>query len=256
MSKLILYYQTFIPLTPLFDNNALPTHIHISSIHFGKNEDNSSYIHLNDYHPNASIFNDMWSDIQKAHKLGVKIVLMVGGAGGAFQELFSNFDFNYQLLKNTIKTHPYISGIDLDIEENIDLNQIIKLVNKIKFDLGNDFSISFAPVAFAMQNNKPGLGGFLYKDLKNLIGYNINYFNTQFYYDFSIESYNEVIDNNYDSTKIILGMTENNTNQFDTVYELKNKYKNKFGGIFLWELSLIDNPVLWINKMIKILNIK
>ena len=256
MSKLILYYQTFISLKPLFDNNALPTHIHISSIHFGKNKDNTSYIHLNDHHPNATIFDNMWIDIEKAHKLGVKIVLMIGGAGGAFQELFSNFDLYYQLLKNTIKSHPYISGIDLDIEENIDLNLILKLVNKIKFDLGNDFSISFAPVAFAMQTNQPGLGGFLYKDLKNLIGCKIDYFNTQFYYDFSIESYKEVIDNNYDSSKIILGMTENNYNQFDIVDDLKNIYKNDFGGIFFWELCLIHNPILWINKMKNILNIK
>ena len=48
MKQLILYYQTFISLKPLFDNNILPTHIHVSSIHFGKNENNIPYIHLND----------------------------------------------------------------------------------------------------------------------------------------------------------------------------------------------------------------
>ena len=81
MKKLILYYQTFISLKPLLDNKVLPTHIHISSIHFGKDKYNNSYIHLNDYHPNSSIFDSMWKDVEKAHNLGVKIKLMIGGAG-------------------------------------------------------------------------------------------------------------------------------------------------------------------------------
>ena len=56
MKQLILYYQTFISLKPLFDNNILPTHIHVSSIHFGKNENNIPYIHLNDEDPNSFYF--------------------------------------------------------------------------------------------------------------------------------------------------------------------------------------------------------
>ena len=78
MKQLILYYQTFISLKPLFDNNTLPTHIQISSIHFGKNENQSPYIHLNDHPPNSSIFDSMWKEIEIAHNLGVKIKLMIG----------------------------------------------------------------------------------------------------------------------------------------------------------------------------------
>ncbi len=158
MKQLILYYQTFISLKPLFDNNTLPTHIQISSIHFGKNENNSPYIHLNDHPPNSSIFDSMWKEIEIAHNLGVKIKLMIGGAGLAFQEMFSNFDLYYILLKNVIKSHSYISGVDLDIEENVNLHDVIKLVNILKNDFGNDFLISFAPVAFALQKNRTGYG--------------------------------------------------------------------------------------------------
>ena len=50
-------------------------------------------------------------------------------------------------------------------------------------------------------------------------------------------------------------MTQNNTNRFQTVYDLK-KYKDNFGGVYFWELCLIDDYILWINKMKKILNIK
>ena len=186
MKQLILYYQTFISLKPLFDNNTLPTHIQISSIHFGKNENNSPYIHLNDHPPNSSIFDSMWKEIEIAHNLGVKIKLMIGGAGGAFQEMFSNFDLYYILLKTVIKSHSYISGVDLDIEENVNLDVVIKLVNTLKSDFGNDFLISFAPVAFALQKNRIGMGGFLYNDLMNAVGDKIENLNTQFYYDFSI----------------------------------------------------------------------
>lgn len=255
MRKIILYYQTFISLKPLFDTNTLPTHIHISSIHFGKDENNISYIHLNNYHPNSSIFDSMWKDVEKAHNLGVKIKLMIGGAGLAFQEMFSNFNLYYQFLKKTLENRPYISGVDLDIEESVNLNDIIKLVNQLKQDFGENFLISFAPVAFALQTNKPGLGGFLYNDLYSKLGKKkIEYFNTQFYYDFSVESYREVIHNGYDSSKIILGMTENNDNSFQVVSDLCKKYDD-FGGVYFWELCLIDNPTEWIKKMKEILGL-
>ena len=253
MKQLILYYQTFISLKPLFDNNILPTHIHVSSIHFGKNENNIPYIHLNDEDPNSSIFTSMWKEIEIAHNLGVKIKLMIGGAGLAFQEMFSNFDLYYKMLKNVLKSHSYISGVDLDIEENVNLNDVIKLVNSLKKDFGNEFLISFAPVAFALQKNRTGMGGFLYNDLMSAVGDKIENLNTQFYYDFSVESYNEVIQNGYKPSQVILGITQNNTNEFEIVNDLCKKYKD-FNGIFFWELVLLNNPIDWIKKMKDILN--
>ena len=252
MRQLIFYYQTFISLKPLFDNNILPTHIQISSIHFGKDKNKNSYIHLNDHPPNSPIFNSMWKEIEIAHNLGVKIKLMIGGAGLAFQEMFSNFNLYYEMLKNVLKSHPYICGVDLDIEENVDLNDVIKLVNTLKKDFGNTFLISFAPVAFALQKNRTGMGGFLYNDLMNAVGDKIENLNTQFYYDFSVDSYNEVIQNGYKPSQIILGMTHNNNNEFEIVNDLCKKYKD-FKGIFFWELALLDNPIDWIKKMKSIL---
>ncbi len=253
MKQLILYYQTFTSLKPLFDNNTLPTHIQISSIHFGKDKNNTSYIYLNDHPPNSSIFDSMWKEIEIAHNVGVKIKLMIGGAGLAFQEMFSNFDLYYGLLKEVLKLHPYICGVDLDIEENVNLNDVIKLVNILKTDFGNEFLISFAPVAFALQKNRTGMGGFLYNDLMNAVGDKIENLNTQFYYDFSVESYIEVIQNGYKPSQVILGMTQNNNNEFKIVSDLCKKYKD-FKGIFFWELALLDNSVEWIKKMKNILD--
>tara|TARA_B100001559_G_scaffold314968_1_gene316129 strand:- start:42 stop:314 length:273 start_codon:yes stop_codon:yes gene_type:complete len=88
----------------------------------------------------------------------------------------------------------------------------------------------------------------------NVIGDKIENLNTQFYYDFSVESYNEVIQNGYKSSQVILGMTQNNSNEFEIVNDLCEKYKN-FKRIFFWELVLLDNPIDWIKKMKNILNI-
>ena len=153
--------------------------------------------------------------------------------------MFSNFDLYYEMLKNVLKSHSYISGVDLDIEENVNLNNVIKLVNSLKTDFGNEFLISFAPVAFALQKNRTGMGGFLYNDLMNVVGDKIENLNTQFYYDFSVESYNEVIQNGYKPSQVILGMTQNNTNEFEIVNDLCKKYKD-FKGIFFWELVLLE----------------
>ena len=54
MHRIIYYYQTFIPLSLVLFANPYVTHIHLSSIHFGVNNDNIPYIHLNDYPPNNS----------------------------------------------------------------------------------------------------------------------------------------------------------------------------------------------------------
>ena len=93
MTKVIIYYQTLTDLSPLLNIKPLPiTHIHLSSIHFGKNNDNTPYIHLNDYPPTDERFSKVWNQLSLASSLGVKIILMVGGAGGAFSLLFSEFE--------------------------------------------------------------------------------------------------------------------------------------------------------------------
>ena len=54
MTKIIYYYQTFTGLTDILKGDSINvTHIHLSSIHFGSNDDGSPYIHLNDNNPNA-----------------------------------------------------------------------------------------------------------------------------------------------------------------------------------------------------------
>lgn len=243
--KIIYYYQTFIGLDDIFKNDIAVTHIYISSVHFGKNNDNSPYIHLNDYQPNDSKFDKLWKDTRYANSLGIKILLMMGGAGSAYTDLFSNFEIYYPLLKNTINKYNWICGIDLDVEESVDLSNIKMLINKLDQDFGNNFIITMAPVAFAMETDSEGLGGFKYKDLYNSKeGRRINWFNVQCYYDLSVDTYDKIIKNGYPEEKIIFGMTYENTllnfkNVCQIVSNIANKYEN-FAGVFQWEY--INSP--------------
>ena len=92
MHRIIYYYQTFIPLSLILFSNPFVTHIHLSSIHFGVNNDTSPYIHLNDYPPNSSKFDNVWQNLKVARENNIKNILMIGGAGGAYNYLFSNFE--------------------------------------------------------------------------------------------------------------------------------------------------------------------
>ena len=254
MSRIIYYYQTFCGLEKILVKNTPVTHIHLSSIHFGLDINLKPYIHLNDCSPYTKYFDSVWSDIEKASNLGIKIVLMVGGAGGGFSSLFSQFDTYYQLLYDLIKNKPFIIGIDLDVEENIDIENIKKLINRIVSDFGETFIISMAPIESSLQEDGSGMGGFCYKTLLNSEeGKHIKYFNTQFYDSYSLEAYDEIINNGYNSKMVVMGTMDPNV--FDTVSEVYEKYGKAFGGVYLWEYMFAKpDGYTWANKMYKIFN--
>ena len=267
MKRIIYYYQTLCGLDDILNiEDTVVTHIHLSSIHFGLNSNKSPYINLNDSPPDSPCFNSMWTDIAKAKKKGIAVVLMVGGAGGAFTDLFNNFDVYYELLKKTIEDHPDISGIDLDVEEPATLDNIKMLINKIRTDFGDTFSISMAPVSYALKYDGSGMGGFCYKELFNSAeGKYIDYFNGQFYGDFTAESYNAVIANGYPAEKIVMGMVsgdfntrETYQNALDQVAEISKN--TDMGGVFVWEYFDCppdkENHLKWAEDMHIALNIK
>ena len=245
--KIIYYYQTFNGLQSILTPNTKVTHIHLSSIHFGTDENNNPYIHLNDHNPNDKIFDSVWEDIKKAKQLGIKIILMVGGAGGAFQDLFSNFNTYYSLLKELLlEKKDLIDGIDLDIEEIVNIDNVEHLILEIKKDFGKSFIITMAPIQYSIQHDVIGMGGFIYKDLYNKCGNLIDYFNVQCYYDYSLDAYKQMIKNGYPEEKIVMGSIS--SQNFNSNLEvLKNIVKNyiNFGGVFNWEYY--DAPKNWSN---------
>ena len=259
MQRIIYYYQTFNGLEKIIANPYC-THIHISSIHFGTDHNNVPYIHLNDLHPNNSTFDKMWNDAKILSNMGVKIVLMIGGAGGAFVKLFENFDAYYALLKQTLSHYPFITGIDLNIEESVGLNPVINLITQLKHDFPK-YSLSMAPVQYALMTNNKGLGGFVYKELlKTPQGKLIDYFNGQFYINYSFEAFELCIKNGFKPNKIVMGMissqyTHNSTNEIKlTLQKIYQKYP-QFGGVFIWEqFDSYSVNSTWDNDMKNILN--
>ena len=91
--KTIYYYQTFVGLHKLMNHLQDIDVIIVSSLHFGKDKAGKvSNIYLNDNIPYDPRFNELWSETEQISAQGCTIMLMMGGAGLAYGELFSDFD--------------------------------------------------------------------------------------------------------------------------------------------------------------------
>jgi len=249
-NKIILYYQTLIGLDKIYNNkNNYVTHIHLSSFHFGSDVNNNTYIHLNNYSPYDKIFDNTWKDLIKCKKIDIKNIIMLGGAGGAYDYMFKNKE-NYEtcirlLLKFLSDKKDIIDGIDLDIEEYIGLENCIKLITDLNNYLPKQFIISMAPVADSIASNTEGMGGFKYSDImKSNIGDRINYFNCQFY-DYSASSETTLADYYNTCTKIIpkdklvLGVEYISSDFYDDLQSIC--YDTAISGVYFWEY--INTPI-------------
>ena len=98
--KTIYYYQTFVGLHKLMTHLQDIDVINISSIHFDEDKNGQKNIYLNDNLPDDKIFDQMWMETQDCYNQGVTIILMVGGAGGAYENLFKDFHIYYSIFNN------------------------------------------------------------------------------------------------------------------------------------------------------------
>ena len=256
MPRIIAYYQTLNGLDDILTSHPMITHIHLASIHFGIDpQTNETYIHLNNKSPYDESFSSVWQQLTQAVRLGIEVKLMIGGAGGGYSTLFSDFELYYSFLKKLITDKPQISGVDLDIEEGVSLNNVQILIRRLKEDFGNELTISMAPVQSSLEADYPGLGGFVYKTLlESPEGKFIDYFNGQFYSDYSCNAYDSVVKNGYDSEMVIMGAL---AGEFDTteLSKVVAKYGDKFGGVFVWEYCFAKpDPKQWAETMYNILN--
>ena len=242
--KTIYYYQTFVGLHDLMNHVQDIDVIIVSSLHFGKDKNNQKNIFLNDNLPYDPVFNGMWLETEKLSVQGCNIMLMMGGAGFAYKELFSDFDTYYPLLKGLITKKSWIRGIDLDVEENTSIENIKMLINQLVRDFvinDNDFIITMAPVSSTLITDGSSFAGFNYKELYNSEeGKYIHWFNTQCYNSFSYDTYEAIIKNGYPPEKIVMGMESGQFNEssFNEALDEKKKIKNKypdFSGVFDWE---------------------
>ena len=160
--------------------------------------------------------------------------------------MFSDFDIYYPLLTQLIREKPWISGIDLDIEEETTLENVQMLIRHLMDDFGSDFTITMAPVSPSLESDGGSMAGFNYKTLyESEEGKHISWFNTQCYYSFSKQTYDKIIQNGYPPEKVVMGMEsgqftkDNFDDALKEVHNIITEYPD-MAGVYDWEY--LDAP--------------
>ncbi|KAJ9620144.1 hypothetical protein H2203_007909 [Taxawa tesnikishii (nom. ined.)] len=252
--RVVLYHQTVhrdgrpVSLLPLVTEQTGVTHVIVAAIHLNEGPEN---ITLNDDPPESEKYNTLWSEVAWLQATGVKVLGMLGGAAkGSFARLDGNdtarFESYYAVLHALIRRHS-LNGLDLDIEEEMSLPGVIRLIDRLKSDFGPSFLITLAPVATALVPNQPHLSGFSYAVLEAARGASIAWYNTQFYCGWGDASttlhYDVIISCGWRPDKVVVGLVTNPANgaghvdrarMEDVLRVLRAKYPT-FGGVMGWE---------------------
>ena len=234
--KVHAYYQTFIDIPQ--DVVEKVDHFIVSSIHFDLASDGKpATIHLNDNHPDSSVFDKMWENVEAWSKIpGKHVSLMIGGAGGAYQSLFKDYNVFYSMLLKQLKKRPYITGIVFDVEEMISLSYLQNFIDDIS-TLIPKYTLYASPCQYCLAPPSIGMGGFNYKDVKN-----IDIFLVQAYCNFSYDVLCK-IDRYWKDKKIILGLLTG-TVPLDKLKTVTEKMSN----VVLWELGSAEG-IEWVRSV-------
>jgi len=278
--RVLVYYQTqydpTLPPNSPFGHyvTTLPligaiTHLLLAAFHINFADVS---VHLNDFVPEAPFFDHMWQDIAILQKNGIKIIGMLGGsAPGTYVPCLNAtlFPTYYPVLRNYIRRFK-LDGMDLDVEEDVPLDDIIRLIKQLKHDFGNDFIITLAPVASALEEGG-NLSGFDYIQLESKVGNLISWYNAQFYSGFGSffpdDQYLEIVKfgKGLDPSRLVATTVTNPADAFgffdiseiqQSIVDLASMQHFSFGGVAGWEYwnSLpggSNQPYLWAQIMAK-----
>lgn len=257
-----MYHQTFHDsdgnyhsLLPLLTDHTGVTHIIIAAIHLNQEP---GEITLNEDNPFNQKFSSLWSEVKHLQRYGVKVLGMLGGAakgsykllGGSSSDVgthriliclhlkltLKKFEKYYTPLRDLLLTTA-LDGLDIDIEEEIPIETVTRLISRLRTDFGTNFLITLAPVASALIPNPfilevlyplnpqpkcstapspvyptlPNLSGFSYAELeRSVYGAEIAWYNTQFYGGWgnalSTAWYDAVIEVGWSPERIVLGV--------------------------------------------------
>lgn len=254
--RVVLYHQTHhlpgtgqnVSLLPLITNRTGITHIIVAALHLNEGPGN---ITLNDHSPSHQKFNTLWAEAAWLQATGVKVLGMLGGAAkGTFARLDGDvaerFESYYAPLRDVVKAHR-LDGLDLDVEEEMSLNGIVRLIDRLRGDFGPDFIVTLAPVATALLPAQPHLSGFDYFELERTRGHEIAWYNTQFYCGWGDASttlwYDAIMTAGWKPEKVVFGLVTHpdlgaghvDLSQMDSVLmTLRIRYPT-FGGVMGWE---------------------
>ena len=114
-----------------------------------------------------------------------------------------------------------------------------------------------APIADALITDGTGFGGFSYKELYNSPeGKHIDWFNTQCYDSYTLETYDSIIKNGYPSEQVVFGMLAGDYDDFTKSLTEIKKVKEKYpdmAGVFVWEYIQAppdkNDPSQWCKMM-------
>ena len=231
------FYQTFNRnLKNLTKLN--PEKVIVASIHFNVLNNfccvPTVCMHLNNRPPN--MFMNMWNVMKKLHANGTHIGLLVGGAGGAFTNMFRD-QYTYQKcvhdLIELVHNKPFITEICLDVEELVTLNRLVHLVEDLRWNLEN-IKISFTPLPESLISDMNGMGGFPYRKLQSKIA--INYYYVQSYSaeTFTEDTYDKIQKKGY--RNVSMGILINDNLNIDTLKKSLTKM-NSCNNFYIWELG-------------------
>lgn len=252
--RVICYHQTIIPagdqyvsMLPLLENNTGITHAILAAIHI--NEDPGK-ITLNDDPPDSPKFDPLWAEVPLVKRGGVKVMGMLGGAApGSFQRLDGSkeqFERFYGPLLTIIRRYA-LDGLDLDVEEGMSLPGVIRLIDRLKADMGDSFIITLAPVAAALLG-LGNLSGFDYRELEQARASKISWYNVQFYNGWGAADdprmYAAMVAQGWSPRRIVYGLLTNPGNgsqgyvpseKIGPVLAALIEQFPTFGGVMGWE---------------------
>ena len=261
-------------MLPLVTNNCGVSHVILAAIHLNAQPGD---ITLNDDSPDDPRYMPLWAEVRVLQAMDVKVMGMLGGAAaGSFLRLDgsdADFERYYIPLRDMIRLHG-LNGLDLDVEEEMSLAGIIRLIDRLKLDFGAEFIITLAPVATALVEGLPHLSGFNYKALEAQRGSKISWYNTQFYNGWGLlqdtSIYDRIIAEGWNPEKVVAGMLTNPSNGSQgyipteavsvVLAILLQKYPS-FGGVFGWEYfnalpGGMERPWEWACSMSMIMGMK
>ncbi|KAF3909399.1 hypothetical protein AA313_de0201356 [Arthrobotrys entomopaga] len=280
----MVYVQTFttrdgqpLDLLQLLNQRTRVTHVYLASMHI--NEDPND-IHMNDYPPSAPLFDFVWPQVRKLQQNGVKVMMMLGGAApGSYTRLAgtdAEFETYYRPLLAILRKYR-IDGLDLDIEEWVDISVPLRLLRRLDRDLGPNFILTMAPVASGLLPQYAySLSGFDYLELdRQAVSYTrpggklVNWYNCQFYNGWgdasNVRLYNTIagVNGTFDPSRVALGVLVDPSMGWgyvqisqltDVIHQLRTAYPN-FGGVIGWEYFVaglsegITDPSLWVKAI-------
>ncbi|KAF4627495.1 hypothetical protein G7Y89_g10657 [Cudoniella acicularis] len=280
--RLVMYVQTFttptkerLSLLPLVEHQTKVTHVILASVHL---HEEPGQIRLNDDPFDSPVWDTTWEEVKVLQNHGIKVMAMLGGAAaGTYKRLNgtdTEFYSYYHPLRDLIGKYK-LDGLDIDIEETVDVSVPFRLMNALRRDFGPGFIITMAPLASALSDKLgQNLSGFSYFDLDafaTVPGSDeklISWFNGMFYGGFARGPpfFQSVVDAGWDPSRVVMGVLDcsedGQPNGFVHIETLQQTIRNLrelypgFGGVAGWEYhdagmsdGDVYEPWAWVKKI-------